>query len=63
VTSGTTLIVVIVLYFFGGEIIKNFAFALICGVIIGTYSSIFIASPILVEWENRKVAKVPVKRR
>jgi preprotein translocase SecF subunit len=63
VTSGTTLIVVIVLYLFGGEIIKNFAFALICGIIIGTYSSIFIASPILVEWENRKAAKVPVKRR
>ena len=53
----------IVLYFFGGEIIKNFAFALIWGIIIGTYSSIFIASPILVEWENRKAAKVPVKRR
>lgn len=63
VTSGTTLMVVIVLYFFGGEIIRNFAFALICGVFIGTYSSIFIASPILVEWENRKVAKAPVKRR
>lgn len=63
VTSGTTLIVVIVLYFFGGEIIKNFAFGLICGIIVGTYSSIFVASPILVEWENRKAAKIPVKRR
>ena len=63
VTSGTTLIVVIVLYFFGGENIKNFAFALICGVIIGTYSSIFIASPVLVEWEERKASKVTVKKR
>lgn len=62
VTSGTTLIVVIVLYFFGGEIIKGFAFALIAGIVVGTYSSIFVASPILVEWENRKAAKVPVKR-
>jgi len=54
VTSGTTLIVVIVLYFYGGNIINDFAFALICGVIIGTYSSIFIASPVLVEWEARQ---------
>lgn len=62
VTSGTTLIVVVVLYFFGGEVINDFAFALICGIIIGTYSSIYIASPILVEWENRKQAKVPVRK-
>ncbi|MGH1365212.1 MAG: protein translocase subunit SecF [Calditrichia bacterium] len=54
VTSGTTLIVVIVLYLYGGNIINDFAFALICGVIIGTYSSIFIASPVLVEWEARQ---------
>lgn len=61
ITSGTTLLVVIILYFFGGEITKDFAFALICGIVVGTYSSIFIASPILVEWETRKLAKVPVK--
>jgi preprotein translocase SecF subunit len=54
ITSGTTLMVVIILYFFGGEILKDFAFALICGVLIGTYSSIFVASPILVEFEARK---------
>jgi len=63
VTSGTTLLVVIVLYFFGGEIIKGFAFALIAGIVVGTYSSIFVASPILVEWENRKAAKVSIKRK
>ncbi len=51
ITSGTTLIVVIVLYFFGGEVLRNFAFALIIGIAVGTYSSIFIASPILVDWE------------
>lgn len=62
VTSGTTLLVVVVLYLFGGEVINDFAFALICGIIIGTYSSIYIASPILVEWEERKQAKVPVKK-
>jgi preprotein translocase SecF subunit len=63
VTSGTTLLVVIILYFFGGEVIKDFAFALICGIIVGTYSSIFIASPILVEWEARKVAKGKTRKR
>jgi SecD/SecF fusion protein len=46
-TSMTTLLVVLVLYFFGGEGIHAFAFALVVGVIAGTYSSIFIASPIL----------------
>jgi preprotein translocase SecF subunit len=62
ITSGTTLMVVVVLYFFGGEVIHDFAFALICGIIIGTYSSIYIASPILVEWENRKQSKIPVRK-
>lgn len=64
VTSGTTLIVVIVLYFFGGEIIRDFAIALILGIIVGTYSSVFIASPVLVEWESRKNAtKATVKKK
>ncbi|MCG8608179.1 protein translocase subunit SecF, partial [bacterium] len=57
VTSMTTMMVVLILFFFGGEVIKNFAFALIVGVIIGTYSSIFIASPIVVEWERRRELK------
>ena len=46
-TSGTTLIVVACLFALGGEVIHDFSFALLVGVIIGTYSSIFIASPIL----------------
>ncbi|RMF66313.1 MAG: protein translocase subunit SecF [Calditrichaeota bacterium] len=57
VTSLTTMLVVVVLYFFGGEVIRNFAFALIVGVVVGTYSSIFIASPILVEWEKKRELK------
>ncbi len=52
-TSGTTLIVVLVLYFLGGPVIHDFAFALMAGVVVGTYSSIFVASPILVEWNAR----------
>ena len=48
VTSLTTLFVVLTLYFFGGEVIHYFSFALIVGVLIGTYSSIFVASLIVV---------------
>ncbi len=46
-TSATTLIVLLALFFLGGEIIHNFAFAMIIGIVVGTYSSIFIASPIV----------------
>ncbi len=54
-TSLTTLIVIICLYFFGGIVINGFAFTLLVGVIVGTYSSIFIASPILYEWNRRGI--------
>jgi len=57
ITSLTTLVVVVILYFFGGSVIHNFAFALIVGVLIGTYSSIFVASPIVVDWELRSQEK------
>ena len=56
VTSGTTLIVVLTLFIFGGEVLRGFAFALIVGIAIGTYSSIFVASPILVELKQRTLA-------
>ena len=52
-TSGTTLMVVAALFFLGGEIIHDFSFALLVGVVIGTYSSIFIASVFLVYWDSR----------
>ncbi|MDP7556260.1 MAG: protein translocase subunit SecF [Nitrospinaceae bacterium] len=52
-TSGTTLMVVVALFFLGGEIIHDFSFALMIGVLVGTYSSIFIASVFLVYWANR----------
>ncbi len=52
-TSLTTLIVLFALYFLGGEIIHNFAFAMIIGVLIGTYSSIFVASPIVLAANQR----------
>lgn len=52
-TSGTTLLVLIALYFFGGEIIHNFAFAMLIGVVVGTYSSIFVASPLVLAANKR----------
>ena len=53
ITSVTTLFVVTVLFIFGGEVLKGFAFALVVGVILGTYSSLFVASSIVVELEKR----------
>ncbi len=51
-TSGLTFLTAISLYLFGGQVLNGFAFALVVGIIVGTYSSIFIASPILVFWQN-----------
>ncbi len=42
---------VIILYFLGGEVIRDFAFALLVGIIVGTYSSIYIATPLVVDWQ------------
>lgn len=53
-TSGTTLAVSLALYLFGGPVIHDFAFALTFGILVGTYSSIFIASPILVWWYEHR---------
>ncbi|MEX0638873.1 MAG: protein translocase subunit SecF, partial [Balneolaceae bacterium] len=53
ITSVTTLFVVLVLFIFGGEVLKGFSFALVIGVILGTYSSLFIASALVVELERR----------
>ena len=61
-TSITTLIVVLILYFFGGAGIHAFAFALVAGVMVGTYSSIFVASPALLAMMNRQQAKKATNR-
>ena len=53
-TSLTTLVVVLALYFLGGEVINDFAFVMLIGIITGTYSSIFIASPILIDWPSKR---------
>jgi len=57
VTSLTTFVVVLSLFTFGGEVIKNFAFALIVGIFVGTYSSIYVASPVMMYFEKKEMAK------
>lgn len=58
ITSLTTFVVVLSLYLFGGSVIHDFAFAILVGVVVGTYSSIFVASPLMVEHFNRKERKM-----
>ena len=58
ITSVTTLLVVLALFVFGGESMKNFAFALIVGVIAGTYSSMFVASALVVDWHRLRPEKM-----
>jgi preprotein translocase subunit SecF len=66
-TSGLTLLTAMALWLFGGDVLNGFSFALVMGIIVGTYSSIFIASPILVFWQNfrgqgKPAAAAPVAR-
>ena len=62
-TSGLTLIAVLCLFLFGGEVMRGFSFALVVGVIVGTYSSIFVASPILLWWQDVVSARAGGRRR
>jgi len=52
-TSLTSLTVVVIILIFGGEVLRDFALALTIGIVVGTYSSVFVASPVIVEWEAR----------
>jgi preprotein translocase subunit SecF len=63
-TSGTTLATVLALFFLGGAVIHDFAYTLMVGIIVGTYSSSFVASPVLIEWETRfgKIRAMPTKK-
>ncbi len=61
ITSLTTFVVVLSLYLFGGAVINDFAFALLVGVIVGTYSSIFVASPLMVEHFQRRQRRMSKK--
>jgi SecD/SecF fusion protein len=63
ITSLTTLLVVTILFLFGGEVLRGFSFSLVIGILIGTYSSIFIASPIVVDLTKRKQKPVTAAER
>ena len=56
-TSGLTFITVLSLYVFGGQVLKGFSFALVVGILIGTYSSIAVAAPMLVAWQQWRAGK------
>ncbi len=63
ITSGTIFVITIILFFFGGEVNRGFAFALTIGITTGTYSSIYIASAIALDYTNRRLsraAKTPI---
>ncbi len=62
-TSGLTLIAVVCLFVFGGEVLRGFSFALVVGVLVGTYSSIFVASPVLLWGQERMAARSAGGRR
>ncbi|HEY2155676.1 MAG TPA: hypothetical protein VGH33_08600, partial [Isosphaeraceae bacterium] len=62
-TSLTAWLVVVILYIFGGEGLHGFAFALVVGFLSGTYSTVYIASPILIDWVGSKGAEPPAKKK
>lgn len=57
ITSGTTLLVVVILFIFGGEVLRGFSFALLVGILVGTFSSVYIATPIVVDLMRKEIAK------
>jgi len=59
ISNGTTFLAVLGLYLFGGEVLKGFGFTMAVGILVGTYSTIYIASPVVVWWQKRKAGRVP----
>ena len=62
-TSGTTLVVLIIIFIFGGEVIRGFTFALLIGILVGTYSSLFVASPIAYDLLKSKEKKIIIPKK
>ena len=63
ITSMTTLIVILVLFIFGGEVLRGFSFAFLIGILIGTYSSVFVATPIVVDLTKKTLGAAADKER
>ena len=60
--SFTVLLVLLALFFFGGAVIHDFSFALLVGIVVGTYSSIFVASPVVLAWERFRPSGIKRKK-
>jgi len=59
ISNGTTFLAVLGLFLFGGEVLRGFGFTMVVGILVGTYSTIYIASPIVIWWQNRQASRVP----
>ena len=59
ISSGVTFLAVLGLFLFGGEVLRGFGFTMVVGIIVGTYSTIYIASPVVIWWQNRQTGRVP----
>jgi preprotein translocase subunit SecF len=62
VTTITVFLACLALFFFGGEVLHDFSFALLIGICVGTYSSVFVASPLVYEWRKNKKIRIRTKR-
>ena len=59
ISNGTTFLAVLGLFLFGGEVLRGFGFTMVIGILVGTYSTVYIASPIVIWWQNRQASRVP----
>jgi preprotein translocase subunit SecF len=59
ISNGTTFLAVLGLFLFGGEVLRGFAFAMVVGIVVGTYSTIYIASPLVIWWTERRGRRQP----
>lgn len=62
ISSGTTFLSVLALYLLGGEVLRGFAFAMVVGIVVGTYSTIYIASPVVVWWQSIAQKRPPAAK-
>jgi len=62
ISSGTTFLSVLALYLLGGEVLRGFAFAMVVGIVVGTYSTIYIASPVVVWWQSISQKRPPTAK-
>jgi preprotein translocase subunit SecF len=62
ISNGTTFLAVLGLYLFGGEVLESFGFTMVVGIVVGTYSTIYIATPLVVWWGSRGAKAPPAAR-